>query len=64
MAAIVSIDDYKSWQRLAKEHVFGLLEPVWQRNAVVPEGELEDDVRSALEELREENRGEAKPADR
>ena len=28
MAAIVSIDDYKAWQRLAKERVFELVKKV------------------------------------
>jgi len=56
MAAIVSIDDYKSWQRLARERVFELIEPVWQRNAAEPEDELEADVTSALGRLRQENR--------
>lgn len=58
MAAIVSIDDYKTWQRLARERVFELVEPVWERNSTVPEEELDDDIRSAIEQLRLENRDE------
>ncbi len=56
MAAIVSIDDYKVWQRLAKERVFQMIEPVWQRNADVPEDELMADVEAALDQLHQENR--------
>jgi prevent-host-death family protein len=56
MVAIISIDDYKSWQRLTKERIFELLESAWKHTDPVPENELEADVQLALERLREENR--------
>ena len=54
MAAIVPIDAYERWKRLAKERVFLMLEEVWQRNANVPEEVLEEEIANALEMLRQE----------
>jgi len=54
MAAIVPIDAYERWKRLAKERVFLMLEEVWQRNANVPEEVLEEEIANALETLRQE----------
>ena len=56
MAAIVSIEDYEKWRRLAKEGIFSLIEPVWQRNVDVPAEEIEDDIKSGIAQLREEHR--------
>jgi prevent-host-death family protein len=58
MAAIVSIDEYQKWRRMAKEQVFQMLEEVWQRNRAggvpVPPEEIEADVARALDALREQ----------
>lgn len=54
MAAIVPIDAYERWKRLARERVFLMLEEVWRRNENVPEAELEEEIANALEALRQE----------
>ena len=54
MAAIVPIDAYQRWQRVAREHVFLMLEEIWQRNAGVPDEVLEREVDLALDTLRQE----------
>ena len=40
MAVIVPLDDYRKWQRLAKERIFIMLEEVWNRTQAVPAAEL------------------------
>jgi len=54
MAAIVPIDAYQRWKRLAKERAFLLLEEVWKRNQEVPDSVLEEAIDQALQMLREE----------
>ena len=54
MAVIVSIDDYHTWQRLAKERVFAMMETAQKRSQTVPSAEVERDVREALKQLRQE----------
>ena len=58
MAAIVSVEDYYKWQRLAKERIFILLDQAWQRTQGVPEEELEADIEHVLQTLRQELRAE------
>jgi hypothetical protein len=53
---MVSIEDYQKWQRLAKEQVFSMVEPVQKRNEHVATAELERDVRESLKTLRQERR--------
>jgi prevent-host-death family protein len=54
MAVIVPVDDYRRWQRLAKERIFIMLEEVWDRTQAVPAAELEADIEEALDTLRQE----------
>jgi prevent-host-death family protein len=54
MAAIVPIDTYQRWRRVAKERVFLMLEEVWQRNEGTPDEVLENEVEQALETLRQD----------
>ncbi|MBI3734130.1 MAG: type II toxin-antitoxin system prevent-host-death family antitoxin [Chloroflexi bacterium] len=56
MAVIVSIEDYQTWQRLAKEQVFTLLETAQRRSQDAPVAKVERDVRAALADLRREKR--------
>lgn len=56
MAALVPIDDYHKWQRLAKDQIFRMLEEVWERNAEVSTEELQKDVTEAIRTLRHEDR--------
>lgn len=60
MAVIVSIEDYQKWQRLAKERVFAMIEPVQKRNAKAPTAEVERDVRDALKSLKQEQQAHKK----
>ena len=62
MAVIVSIDDYQTWQRLAKEQVFTLLEMAQRRSQDAPAAEKERDIRAALRELRRGRRKRASVA--
>lgn len=55
MAAIVSIDDYRKWQQLAKQMAMHMVQEVWVRNHDVPLAELEADVDKAIEMLQAEN---------
>jgi prevent-host-death family protein len=55
MAAIVPIDTYQKWQRLAKERVFLILEEAWERTRGTPAHEFEADLEAALETLRQES---------
>ena len=57
MAAIVPIDTYQRWKRLAKEHAFLWLEEVWTRNQQLPEEVLEEEIDRALQMLRQEQAG-------
>ena len=61
MAVIVPVDDYRKWQRLAKERVFIMLEEVWNRTQAIPAEELEADIEEALDTLRQELRAEQEP---
>ena len=54
MAAIVPIDAYQRWRRLAKERVFLMLEEVWQRNEGASDEVLENEVKQALDTLRQD----------
>jgi prevent-host-death family protein len=56
MAAIISIDDYRQWCRLAKELAMQMVRAVWERNKDVPVEELEADVEKALEMVRAEQK--------
>ena len=54
MAVLVPIEDYRVWEKLAKERLFSQLEQIWQRTADVPVEELEADVEKAEAMLRRE----------
>jgi prevent-host-death family protein len=54
MAAIISIDDYRTFRKLAKEMAMQMVREVWERNKDVPVKELEADVEKAMEMLRAE----------
>ena len=62
MAVIVSIEDYQTWQRLAKEQVFTLLETAQRRSLGGPAAVVERDTRAALTELRQPQRRKAPAA--
>jgi prevent-host-death family protein len=62
MAVIVSIEDYQTWQRLAKEQVFTLLETAQQRSKGAPAAAVERDTRAALSALRQTRRRKAPAA--
>lgn len=52
MVAIVSVNNYQKWQRIAKEQVFQMVDEVWKRNKDTPLQALEDDVAKAVATLR------------
>jgi prevent-host-death family protein len=60
MAAIISIDDYRQWRKLAKELAMQMVRAVWERNQEVPVEELEADVEKALQMLRAEEKDAAR----
>src|SRR5690348_15434663 len=60
MAVIVSIDDYQTWQRLAKEEVFALLAKGQHAARKTPPASIERDIKSALHQLRRERSKESK----
>jgi prevent-host-death family protein len=51
MAAIVPVDEYQRWQRLAKARLFQMLDESWRRTADVAVEELERDVDEAMRSL-------------
>jgi prevent-host-death family protein len=55
MAAIISIDDYRTWRKLAKELAMSMINEVRARNKDVPQEEIEEDITKAMEMLRREN---------
>ena len=54
MAVIVSVDDYRKWQQLAKERASQMVKEVQGKNKDVPVAELEADVEKAVKMLRDE----------
>jgi prevent-host-death family protein len=63
MAALVSVEDYQAWQRLAKEKVFVMVDQARKGAQGVTAAQTERDVRAALRTLRGEKRR-RKPAAR
>lgn len=57
MAAIVSIDDYRKWQKLSKQMAMRMIQEVWERNEDVPIEALEADVDHAIDRIQAENEG-------
>ncbi len=53
MAAIVPVQDYERWQRLAKGRFFQMLDDSWRRNADVPAEDLKRDVDEALRAIKD-----------
>lgn len=52
MAAIVPVEEYRRWKRLAKERVFAMIQEVWNHTEGVPAEELEKEVKQAVKTLR------------
>jgi prevent-host-death family protein len=62
MAAIISIEDYRKWQKLAKEMAMQMIREVRERNQQVPLEEIEADIDAALEALQSDAGSEDQPA--
>lgn len=56
MAVLISIDNYQEWQRLARQQVMTMIDSVHKRTAKVSSAELDADAKTALKQLRQENR--------
>ncbi len=60
MAVLVSIEDYRRWQEVAKNQMLAMMEQAQKRNAKVPAAELDRDVREAVKTLKQGQRARKK----
>jgi prevent-host-death family protein len=57
MAVMIPVDQFESWVR-QRENFFGKIEQVWERNQNAEPGEVEEEVREAVGEVRRAQAGE------